>query len=208
MLSSVTRLTQPVLLIYSFRGAEQMLFAESWRDLQSRFPLLQIQFVDTNLRQRLQPGDVETWCKSQPQCQVYLCGPSRFSLDWQNKLLALGVDASAIQQESFGLAAVPFLVAAASGAEKPESFPIEIRQSTQVRNISSTQGSLLSSLEAAGFNPPYGCRRGICMQCLCQKNQGLVRNLLTGEISDVGPGMIQLCISQPLSAVELSLPAS
>jgi stearoyl-CoA 9-desaturase NADPH oxidoreductase len=208
MLSSVTRLTQPVLLIYSFRGAEQMLFAESWRELQSRFPLLQIQFVDTNLRQRLQPGDVETWCKSQPQCQVYLCGPSRFSLDWQNKLLALGVDASAIQQESFGLAAVPFLVAAASGAEKPESFPIEIRQSTQVRNISSTQGSLLSSLEAAGFNPSYGCRRGICMQCLCQKNQGLVRNLLTGEISDVGPGMIQLCISQPLSAVELSLPSS
>lgn len=185
-----------------------MLFAESWRELQSRFPLLQIQFVDTNLRQRLQPEDVETWCKSQPQSQVYLCGPSIFSLDWQNKLVALGVDAAAIQQESFGLPAVPYQGDATVDAAISQSFPIEIRQATQVRNISSTQGSLLSSLEAAGFNPPYGCRRGICMQCLCQKNQGLVRNLLTGETSDVGPGMIQLCISQPLSAVELSLTSS
>jgi ferredoxin len=71
--------------------------------------------------------------------------------------------------------------------------------------VQSGEGSLLQSLEAAGLDPAYGCRRGICMQCLCQKSQGLVRNLVTGETSDAGPGQIQLCISQPLSAVELSL---
>ena len=198
MLTSLSRVTQPMLLIYSYRGASQQLFADSWPLLEQRFPLLQIMLIDTSKRSRLQSAEVEPWLSQQQRSQVYLCGPTLFSQQWQQQLTLLGVPTSAISQESFGQ--VPLVTG--EGAV----HQITALQATRTVSFQSNAGSLLTSLEAAGLNPAYGCRRGICMQCLCQKSQGVVRNLLSGETSDAGPGVIQLCISQPLSAVELNLP--
>ncbi len=200
MLTSLTRLTQPLRLIYSYRGNGQLLFADSWRELQQRFPLLQVTLIDTCSRSRLQPAEVESWVQKQPGSLVYLCGSSLFSQHWQQQLALLGLPAMAIRQESFGLAAAQL----SSGDDNVYNITAKLISHTV--HLPSTDGSLLQSLEVAGLNPRYGCRRGICMQCLCQKNQGVVRNLLTGEASDAGPGVIQLCISQPMSAVELKLP--
>ncbi|OBP14785.1 hypothetical protein A5320_13770 [Rheinheimera sp. SA_1] len=199
MLTSISRLTQPLLLIYSYRGADQLLFAASWRELQQKFPLLKVQLIDTQSRGRVTVAEVTAWLLHQPASQVYLCGPASFSQCWQQQLALLPVPASNINQESFGLGAVP----SANGDRRPHHITVTL--AAQRLTVQSGEGSLLQSLEAAGLDPAYGCRRGICMQCLCQKSQGLVRNLVTGETSDAGPGQIQLCISQPLSAVELSL---
>lgn len=201
ILVSITRLTQPLLLIYSYRGAGELLFADSWTLLQQRFPLLQVQLIDTSCRERLQSAEVSAWLTDKPDSQIFLCGPSAFSQHWLQQFALLNVPQSQIRQESFGV------VTTASQSEALNSYHIEVAQGTQKVRLQSGSGSLLQDLEAAGLNPRYGCRRGICMQCLCQKNQGVVRNLLSGAISDAGPGQIQLCISQPLSAVELKLSA-
>ncbi|WP_164852410.1 flavin reductase family protein [Rheinheimera riviphila] len=198
MLTSITRLTQPLRLIYSYRGADQLLFAESWRELQQKFPLLQVQLIDTQSRGRVTVAEVTAWLFQQPDSQIYVCGPTSFSQSWLHQLALLKVPPANIKQESFGL-----------GALRPENgaqslHPIRVTLAAQQLTVQSGDGSLLQSLEAAGLDPAYGCRRGICMQCLCQKSQGVVRNLVTGETSDAGPGQIQLCISQPLSAVELN----
>jgi|GEM_PF-82451 len=199
ILMSMTRLTQPLLLIYSFRGVAELLFADSWSLLQQRFPLLQVQLIDTTCRERLQSAELSAWLTDKPDSQIFLCGPSAFSQHWLQQLALLHVPKSQIRQESFGF------VATASQGDAKSSQQIAVEQAAQRLTLQSSNGSLLLDLEAAGLNPRYGCRRGICMQCLCQKNQGVVRNLLSGEISDTGPGQIQLCISQPLSAVELKL---
>ena len=199
MLTSITRLTQPLLLIYSYRGADQLLFAESWRELQQKFPLLQVQLIDTQSRGRVTVAEVTVWLLQQPDSQIYVCGPTSFSQSWLHQLALLKVPPANIKHESFGLGALP----AVNGAQS--SHLIRVTMTAQQLTVPSGEGSLLQSLEAAGLDPAYGCRRGICMQCLCQKSQGVVRNLVTGETSDAGPGQIQLCISQPLSAVELSL---
>lgn len=197
ILMSMTRLTRPLLLIYSYRGADALLFAESWRQLQQRFPLFHLQLIDTTKRARLQPAEVSVWLSGKPDSQVFLCGPISFSQHWLQQLAAQGIARSQIRQESFGVATT------ASQAEA--SHHILVEQAAQSLIVPSGNGSLLLDLEAAGLNPKYGCRRGICMQCLCQKSQGVVRNLLSGDISDNGPGQIQLCVSQPLSAIELKL---
>jgi len=198
MLTSLSRLTHPLLVIYSYRGASQLLFADSWCELQQRFPLLQIRLIDTTSRSRLAPAEVQPWLAQYPDSQVYLCGPILFSQYWQQQLVLAGMPAAAIRQESFG--------PAAPVESEFDQYQITVQQGTRTTVLSASAGSLLQSLEAAGLNPAYGCRRGICMQCLCQKQQGVVRNLLSGETSDNGPAAIQLCISQPLSAVELQLP--
>jgi ferredoxin-NADP reductase len=66
-------------------------------------------------------------------------------------------------------------------------------------------GSLLEQAEAAGLNPEFGCRMGICQTCTCRKQAGAIKNLITGEISDEEDVNIQLCISVPAGDVALEL---
>ena len=49
----------------------------------------------------------------------------------------------------------------------------------------------------------YGCKMGICHQCQCKKKSGVVKNIRTGEISDRGEELIQLCVSQVFTDLEL-----
>ena len=49
----------------------------------------------------------------------------------------------------------------------------------------------------------FGCGMGICHQCQCVKKKGLVKNIRTGQLSDYGEELIQLCVSQVMSDVEL-----
>lgn len=199
MLSSMTRLTQPMLLIYSYRGEEALLFSESWQALQQRFPLLQVRLINTRCRHRLQVDELADWLADKPNSMIYLCGPSSFSQQWIKQFTQLAIPSTQIRQESFGLGRTQ------GQNDEQQSHSITVLHAAQQYSFQSGSGSLLQNLEAAGLQPTYGCRRGICMQCLCQKQQGLVRNLLTGEISDTGSGQIQLCISQPMSPVELKL---
>jgi ferredoxin-NADP reductase len=196
MLTSMTRLTQPTLLIYSYRGAESLLFADSWRELEQRFPLLQILLIDTRCRPRLDRHEVAAWLSDRPGSLIYLCGPTSFSQCWQQHFSQMQISPIQIRQESFGQVFFE---------QQQASHTVTVLQGAQPLTIQSSDGSLLQNLEAGGLQPTYGCRRGICMQCLCEKQQGIVRNLLTGAISDAGAAQIQLCISQPLSAVTLKL---
>jgi ferredoxin-NADP reductase len=66
-------------------------------------------------------------------------------------------------------------------------------------------GTLLEQAEAAGLEPEFGCRMGICHTCTCRKTAGAVRNVLTGEISDEEDEDIQLCVSLPEGDVALAL---
>lgn len=66
-------------------------------------------------------------------------------------------------------------------------------------------GTLLEQAEAAGLQPEFGCRMGICHTCTCRKVAGPIRNLLTGEVSEEEDEDIQLCISAPAGDVALEL---
>lgn len=193
MLSSISRLTQPLTLIYSSRDADPVLAAEC-RQLQEKFPLLQFIQMNSTTAGRLQPEMLLSWVPDLATRRCYLCGPSGFSQQWQSWLQQQGVPQQAILQESFGLS----LTAATEGQT------LAIKTSGGVLQTLS-QGNLLQSLELAGLTPRYGCRRGICMQCLCQKQQGQVRHLLTGALSGTGAEVIQLCATEAVTALELDL---
>ncbi len=73
------------------------------------------------------------------------------------------------------------------------------------RTVAIAPGSLLEQAEAAGLQPDFGCRMGICRTCTCRKAAGAVRNVLTGEVSDEEDEDIQLCISVPAGDVTLEI---
>lgn len=193
MLNSLSRLTVPLLFVYSYRGAAQLLFAEHWAELQAKFPLLQLVLWDSAVNGRLTPERL--FAKLQPELRgkFLLCGPTEFTQDFRAACLAKGVSPTQISTESFGL-----LQRTAATSQ-----PVRLTLGRQQHDLGG-QGSILQRAEQSGLVLRYGCRRGVCMQCLCDKSSGVVRNLLTGELSDAGDGRIQLCISEAVSPVELS----
>lgn len=193
MLSSISRLTQPLTLIYSSRDADPVLATEL-KQLQDKWPLLQLILLHSKTSGRLSPEMLVGWVSDVAKRRCYLCGPTGFSQQWQHWLQQQGVPAQAILQESFGLQLTTTGMAQSLEINTPSGM---------VKALS--QGNLLQSLEQAGLSPRYGCRRGICLQCLCQKQQGQVRNVLTGELSGKGVEVIQLCLTEAVTTLQLDL---
>ncbi|EGD41321.1 putative oxidoreductase, electron transfer component [Nocardioidaceae bacterium Broad-1] len=68
------------------------------------------------------------------------------------------------------------------------------RTGTTVANDGAT---ILDQAEAAGLTPESGCRMGICFSCTTNKSSGRVRNILTGETSELPDEQIRICVSTP-----------
>lgn len=67
------------------------------------------------------------------------------------------------------------------------------------------EATLLEAAEAAGLEPRFRCRRGICGTCTVTKSAGTVRNLDTGDLSSDGPEPIRICVSVAAGDVEIDL---
>jgi ferredoxin-NADP reductase len=65
--------------------------------------------------------------------------------------------------------------------------------------------TLLRQAEAQGLTPLTGCRMGICHTCTRRLCSGVVRDAVTGELTD-GPDVnIRICVSVPVGDVEIDL---
>lgn len=137
--------------------------------------------------------------KSQPltllaNSDVYCCGPQGLMSDIETLSKEAGAN---FYQEHFSLAPI---VNDDSAAE----IDVTVTLNGNAFNASNQQ-NLLAQLESQNAPVIRGCGIGVCHQCHCTKKSGLVKNLLTGDVSDSGEQIIQLCISQPLSDLEMSI---
>ena len=119
---------------------------------------------------------------------AYVCGPPALIEAARGIYLDDGL-AERLHVESF---LPPTLAIATDAAEGTLTFA---DSGAAVANDGRT---LLEQAEAAGLNPDFGCRMGICHTCTCKKTAGAVRNALTGEVSDAEDEDIQICVSVPV----------
>lgn len=68
-----------------------------------------------------------------------------------------------------------------------------------------TGRTILEQAEAAGLQPEFGCRMGICHSCTVRKNSGAVRNVINGEVAADTDEDIQICITAPVGDVSVAL---
>lgn len=131
-------------------------------------------------------ADYATW-------PTYACGPAGLieavQTHWQDLSAANNLKVEFFQP--------PKNKAKASGGE--------VRFARSERLATDNGDTLLEQAEAAGLNPEYGCRMGICFSCTCKKTSGQVRNVLSGQLSDAGEEEIQPCISVPVGDVTLEI---
>lgn len=199
MLSSVRCWTSPVVLFYCVKNAAQAAFLGELKQLAAKQPLLELQLIETSASGRLNlVQQLKTKAGfSLTKALYYVCGPAGMSRQYKEDLIQQAVPSMAIHTELFGLA-----VAAAEGPVKHALFI----QQGQVTTVEAVAGMpLLQVAEQQGLSPAFGCRIGVCYQCVCQKKSGQVLNLRTGQISGDGPEQIQLCISAAHSDLQIEL---
>ena len=199
MLSSLRCWTSPVTLFYCVKNVAQAAFVSELKLLAAKQPLFELQLIETraagrlNLVQQLKSRANFSFSKA----LYFFCGPEAMSRQYKNELITQGVSANAIYAELFGLA-----LAASEGQVKQAL----ILQHGKLTTVAAASGvPLLQLAEQQGLTPSFGCRIGVCYQCVCQKKSGQVLNLRTGQISGDGPEQIQLCISAAHSDLHIEL---
>lgn len=80
-----------------------------------------------------------------------------------------------------------------------------VRFAASGREATNSGMPLLEQAEDAGLSPEHGCRMGICNTCTCVKTAGVVRNVITGELSSAKEERIRICVSVPVGDVALDL---
>lgn len=184
---------------------ERMLYADVLDTLATRHPQLRVIRVFTrtddasgcDAQGPFSPDQISRLIPDHLAAQTYLCGPNSLMSAIEAHWRAHDADAR-LHQERYTLA--PPVTAAASAA-----IAGDLRFARSERYAANDGRSLLEQSEAAGLNPPAGCRMGICATCTCRKTAGTVRNLLTGEVSSEADEDIRLCVSAAIGDVTLDL---
>lgn len=66
------------------------------------------------------------------------------------------------------------------------------------QQVANSGAPILEQAEEAGLSPVFGCRMGICFSCTTRKQEGTVRNVLSGAESSLPDEDIQICVSAPV----------
>jgi ferredoxin-NADP reductase len=195
---ATTHVEQDVHLIY-YNQATKPLFASEWIELQKQMPNLKVSLIDTAQEGMITGDQLADTCTDFKQRLAYLCGPLGMITTSRDLLLEAGIKDEDVHHELFGPKPI-------NPALKNQAANIYFSQSgKQVKVDAGQTKSLLELAEASNTNPTSGCRMGVCHQCKCHKQQGVVYNTLTESYSDTGAEDIQLCVSVAVGDVTLEL---
>ncbi len=147
---------------------------------------------------RLNTRDLKNTCERMganlAECEVFICGGSSFTENMIGYLNKAGVQENQIHSESF------------DGVVLTENIDSQVRFTRSNKQLEGQgEHSLLEQAEGLGLSPKSGCRMGVCRTCTCTKKSGVVRNMLTGELSGADEEQVRICVSQAVGRVDLEL---
>lgn len=189
-------------LLYWARTRAQLCFAEELQKLAQQWPQFTLHLMTTHEHDGVpcaEQGLIDATLLQQhlpdlAQRQVLACGPGGFV----QTARSLCDKARSFLGEGF---TAPRLVDDASG---PATVEVTLTQSLRTVAVS-TRVSLLDALEAAGLNPPHGCRMGVCHTCTCTRTHGTTQNLDSGTLESEGGLDVRLCMSRARTPLTLDL---
>jgi ferredoxin-NADP reductase len=188
-----------ILFLHYARERQDWLYEPEVRELARRHPNVTVIYRATrgpDAGPRLTPASLAADFGITGDTWGAVCGPSSLLEAAGTAWGELGADADRLRVETF---TPPALGSPGQQAEGTLRF---LRSRSEMPIAA---GTLLEQAEAAGLDPAYGCRMGICHTCTCRKATGAVRNLRSGEVSTEEDEDIQLCVSVPAGNVALEL---
>lgn len=140
---------------------------------------------------RLNPGMLKELAPDLLGRHVYLCGPAPYMEAVSAMLAELGLPATQLHQESFGLPAVTSRTAPV--AADSDHFWLTLKKSGKKVKILPGQ-TLLAALEEAGETMMAACRAGVCGACRCTTTGEIERqSVMTLSPQDLESGVVLAC---------------
>jgi 3-ketosteroid 9alpha-monooxygenase subunit B len=189
--------------VYANRDERSVIFGSALRELAARAGsrLLVVHWLD--LLQGLPTADgLLPLIRPFRACQIYASGPDPFLSAVREAAAAVGVPPRGVRVERFlSLQHNPFDAPAPVAAGVAAT--LEVTLDGETRSLDWPAGTrMLDVLIAAGLDPPFSCREGICGACACQLAGGEVE-MANNEVldeADLADGYILACQSVALSA--------
>jgi len=188
----------PITLHYWAAKRDQLCFVEelkAWEQAHDHFQFIPYLTQETALLEGEQSGRFNTQQFIDGQvdladAQVLVCGPFGFVQGTQELQAQVASWHSETHQEPQAKDALGTRLVTLVKSGKAVAVP--------------ANKTLLEGLEEAGVEVPFGCRRGICNTCSCQRIEGATQHLVSGNTLS-GDGAVQLCVNQAVTDLHLNL---
>ena len=196
ILSSHANTNSSIVLLYYASNAKPHLFVKELLDLANLNSNFQIHLLDSRSDGYFSKKHLQLYCNDFNTRKIYLCGPQAFDKMVCGELDFLNVKKSNIISESFTAQDL------SNNDTETKEIEINIINKGRVFNVNNDK-TLLELLEHQNEQPKFGCRMGICNQCICKKIDGLVYNIQTKNVSDSGVEYIKICSTIPMGNIKL-----
>lgn len=191
--------TRPITLAYWAQTADEVCFRDEWQALVQQHPNLRVELRLTRDPQRpaarIDAVQLQAFAPGLPGVDVLACGPDGFI----QRARALCATARSFQAEGFSASVVD-----APDGEAASSVRVQLKRSGVALDLPADR-PLLQALEEAGQAPAFGCRRGICNTCSCDRLGGASRDLQSGAIASEPATPIRLCVHSAAQGLILDL---
>lgn len=187
---------RPITLLYWAQTREELCFHEELLQLARQHPSLRVECLLTRDPQlpaaRINAAQLQALAPELAASEVLACGPDGFIA----RARELCAGARGFQAEGF----TPSVVAGPSAG----AVRVQLQRSGLALELP-TDRPLLQALEEAGQTPAFGCRRGICNTCSCDRVAGASRDLQNGALRDEPSTPIRLCVHAAAAGLILDL---
>lgn len=182
-----------VSLMYWVRQADQACFEAELRALAEAHPRFSLRLLVTGEGAPRVDAVAPAQWPALAQAVVLACGPGGFVQAASQRLAG---EVAAFQAEAFS--------APAPAAGDEGEVDVVLSRSGRTLRLARNR-SLLEGLEAHGLKPLHGCRMGICNTCVCRRESGATRHLLSGQHHDEPAAPVRLCVQAPSTDLILEL---
>ena len=126
---------------------------------------------------------------------TYVCGPAGLIASVRDTYEELGAT-DQLRMEYFKVPTVDLDAADATGTLTFDAT------GTSADNSGAT---ILEQAEAAGLEPAFGCRMGVCNTCAVKKLHGAARHVVSGEVQADTDQTLKICVHVPVGDVSVAL---
>jgi ferredoxin-NADP reductase len=126
---------------------------------------------------------------------TYVCGPAGLIASVRDTYDELGA-ADQLRMEYFKVPTVDLDAADATGT---------LTFDTTGTSADNSGATILEQAEAAGLEPAFGCRMGVCNTCAVKKLHGAARHVVSGEVQADTDQTLKICVHVPVGDVSVAL---
>ena len=126
---------------------------------------------------------------------TYVCGPAGLIASVRDTYDDLGA-ADQLRAEYFKVPTVDLDAADATGT---------LTFDASGRTADNSGATILEQAEAAGLEPAYGCRMGVCNTCAVKKLHGAARHVVSREVQADTDQTLKICVHVPVGDVSVAL---